>query len=372
MKKKLSVLKINIILSLFIWIAAGSYSLLCDFDIQGYVFFALWFLTACLGILLLYKRYFPFLNNVSVDDNFIFFSDKYVYPQEIIKVYEVTPLEKLFFVLKSPEFDYTSTFLGRGLVVKTLYDSYLIDNISSSLIEHRKSTRRAAKKSSVTIFYLFSFLPVLLGAFKQDYLEYVSIAGLLVYLVILRLFPPFYLSKEIDPNTLPLSTNEVKEFKGITILEGFVFSDRLSTIPFKKHAYLDGLAIDIVFKKYIILNPRIFASGSEDYVRFVLFHELCHIKKHDSSGILLTLSSLTAIDIIFPFLPAKGIYAFNAVLPYYEYFLTAAAVLYILIVVIKNKHREKRADKYGLQAIGAEGCMRIYEKMGISLQNRIK
>jgi len=374
MDKKISILRLNILIWLLLWSLAGIYGVLDSFKIGGLLFGLLFAILSILMLLLVFKKYNPFIKECRTDSSFVLCQNKYIFPGEVIKSYEVNLLEKSLFIIKSPDFDYTTQFMKNGLLLKTNFDSYLIDNADGVLTHVKKSRLAENKKTHVIVFYLLVFLPITAIA----YLQYIGVDAIFnaaaimafIYVIILQLVPPFYLGRKIDVLTLPLSIDEVKKFKNITIIEGFALSDRLSVNPFKKAVHLDGLAIDIIFKKFIILNPRLFTMGSKDYLKFVLFHELSHIEHHDSSSVVMFCGSIGLLDLTISLLPKSVYMLIQERLPYYDYILGGITLLYLAIVLIRRKKVELRADKSGIEAIGPEGVARVYRDGGIDLIKR--
>lgn len=372
MKSKISLLKLNIIISMFLWCVTGTCCILYSFKVGGTAFYLSMAVSAVLSSIVLYREYTPFIYSYKQYDTLLLFGSRQVYPGDIIRVIELTPLEKILFAVKSPEYDYSKYFFKKGLLLKTHYDSYLVDYYSSTLINSKKLRTVSGKPSTLILFYLFSILPtslVFTGFHSMiDPLIYPVLMFITIFVIGFRFLPPFYLGTKIDINTLPLSLQELGEFKKITVIEGFLLSDKISVIPFKKPVRLEGLAVDILFRKYIILNPRLFSWGSDDYLRFVLFHELSHIKHHDSSKVFIAAAIISLLDLAISILPPGISSIIYDTFPYYEYILFVIAALYIITIIIKRKKVEQRADRAGIQAIGDGGIERVFEKTGINLK----
>lgn len=369
MKNKLSTLKLNIIICLFIWLMSAAYGILDSLNVGTPLTLTFMVLLSILSSFLLYKRYRPFIKESTVYEDRIECGDRQLFQGNVIKAFELNSAEKVLFSLISPDFDYSTGLLNKGLLIRARYDSYLIDNVDGTFVDYKK-VRRISGKSYAALFYCALCFPILAMAsssyFKIDALVYVSVIIIFLFIVILRLFPAFYLGKSICASDLPLSGEELREFKHITIIEGFMLSDKLSIIPFQKPIRLDGLTIDILFRRYIVLNPRLFAWGSYDYLRFVLFHELCHVKHHDSSRVFFTALFFAVLDLIIPILPPLYGLA-EKYFPYYDYVIGGACILYLLFVAIRKKKVEDRADRAGVSAIGKDGVDRVYEELNIDL-----
>lgn len=367
MRKKLSTLKLYIIILSLTWSVSGIYGVLSSFEIKGLLFYLSMTSWTFLSFIFLFKKYKPFVRISHISADSILLSTKFISNNEILKAFEINSLEKVLFTLKSPEFDYSTSFLRGGIILKTFYDSYLIDRIDMDFINKRKV--RYLKKTWLykAILYLLLLFPagapVISYSFEIDNLVYVSIMVIALFFIALRIIPSFYLGIRLEHRKLPLSDSELCEFKKICIIEGFALSDRLAIIPFRKQSYLDGLAVDLFFKKFIVLNPRLFALGSTDYLRFVLFHELSHIKHHDGSGAIVIPAVIILIDSLIPIVNTP----LASYLPYYDYILIGAAAAYFIFALIKRRNIENRADKYGMGRIGQSGVASIYRELGIDL-----
>ena len=372
MKRQLSIIKLNIIIVLFLWGVLAAFGILKSFDISRILFSIILIIyTFCLLILLCIK-YKPFVKKAKINNNNIVFHSKYLDAADMLHVFEVNPVEKILFILKSPQFDYSSSFFNKGLILKTLYDSYLIDDTSDYYYINTKKIRKVKYRllSLLLLFYTIVLIPVI-SCFAALYIGldpmiYVTLAIVIIYIVLIRFIPIFYLGTKLDCEFLPLAKDEVNKFKNIVLIKGFIFSDRLSIIPFKKFSYLDGLAINIFFKKYIILNPRLFTYGCDDYLRFVLFHELCHIEHHDGSDAILVTIFIFLLELIINF--SSNICTFiESNVPFYDYILGTFILLYFILSFWRRKKIESRADRYAITIIGIDAVARIYELTNIKL-----
>jgi len=375
MKLKLNTLKIHITIFLIQWSVLGTASTLLQFQLKGAAFYFPQALLSLLLIFLICKRYKPTLGGINKDVCNITCGDIHIGSHELLKAFEVTSLEKIIFTMISPEYTFCSSLYSKGIILKTRYGSYLIDDCPLDFLEYKKVRRIKNKLYPLALFYLLLVLPLAAQIFWNpiniDLLFYSSISMLILIIGITRFFPPFYMSTVIPCEKLPLSQAELNEFSGITIVEGFVLSDKLAIIPFKKQTRLDGLAADVLFKKYIVLNPRLFALDSKDYLRFVLFHELCHIKHHDSLWVLIVTALLGFIEIMIYLLPLESSSLIFSGFLYHDYIVPGIATLYFLISIIRRKKIEYRADAYGLERIGDMGIKSVYSKLGYDLQKRL-
>lgn len=370
MKRRLSSLKMYIVLISLLWSISAIYGILNSFEIKGIVFDFATVILTLLSFIYLYKKYNPVMIESIILKDCIQLSSRKIHQHEILKAIAVGPLEKIFFTIKSPKFDYSTSFLSKGIIIKTLYDSYLIDNIDNNFTYNKKTELQKNTNLNYILLCLLSLYPIcapIISYYLEiDSLLYVLLMAVFLFLIVFRILPPFYLGTKIDVKDLPLSDIEKMEFKSINIIEGFVLSDKLSVIPLRKQQYLDGLAVDLFLKKYIVLNPRLFSLGSADYQRFVLFHELCHIKHHDSSRNIILPIGLILIDLLISLFEIPlGVY-----ITYYDYIFIGVAFLCFLIAVLKRKKIEQRADKYGIERIGKDALENIHSELGINL-NRV-
>lgn len=367
MNKRISTTKLNILVLSYLIALSAIYSIFVSFDLKGFVFFSLIALFASSTFILFYRKYKPFVKEIRFNGNSFFMDGKYFYDYQIIGIYEIGPAGKALFTLRSPHLDFTSSFLSKGLILKTMHDSIMIDDIDREYINKKRISRRFNIKLDGIIFYLLSLLPfvILYRCIKTgiDPIWYAFAVLVFLFVAVLRFLPPFYLGSVIDHSSLPLNHSELMEFKKTTIIKGFVLTDKLSVLPFSKRTYLDGLAVDIFLKRYIVLNPRLFVLGSDDYLRFVLFHELCHIKHHDGSMGVIIPSVLVVLDIILSIFPS-GV---TDNIPYFDYIILAAAALYVLFSIKNRKNIEKRADTYGMNRIGKSSVENIHRELGIDL-----
>jgi hypothetical protein len=357
----------KLILILLVYGLSSIYGLLVSFEIIGYWLYII--LVLSLGILFrfLYLKYKPNKSDVGMYTTFFTLEGRIIDQSDILATYEITPIEKLLFATKSPKNNFSSSYNNKGLIVRTVQESFLIDCMDADFLEVKK--RRKVKHSNIYVFlyYIFLLLPLavllLFNYFNIDPIIWAGICFVFIFIVVARIMPPFFLGKRVDVKGLPLYDKERDEFKGITVIEGFVFSDRLSVIPFRKAAKLDGLAINLLFKKYIILNPRIYYVDSIDlnYARFVIFHELGHIKHRDGLDAFIVVISLLVLDLVLTMLP----YDILHFMPYLEYIILAFAVIFLLISVMRRKKVEKRADAFALKCIGEQAADKIYERYGI-------
>jgi Zn-dependent protease with chaperone function len=238
-----------------------------------------------------------------------------------------------------------------------------------SFLESITVRKIKSTQNGITLFYILLLFPLYALAVNYitriDHIVFVLIMVLFV-LILFRFLSPFYLGRRIGLEELPVSKAEHEHFKSITIIEGFAMADRIMAVPFKKSTYLDGLAIDMLFKRYIILNPRLFALGSRDYLRFVLFHELCHIKHHDSSGSFAIPMAIVLSCLIMSLIPGGIEFAENY-LSYLDYIAAGIILIYLTTSLLRRRGIEKRADKYGIKSIGDEGVLRVYNQLGYKL-----
>lgn len=372
MDRKISTTKLNTFIFLFIWLIFAVLGILKSFEVKD---FSLWgIFIACTIILsiILYRKFRPKVYASRFSENSILLDKKAIYGYQILNVYETGPLGKILFALKNPTLDFTSSFYSRGLVLKTMYDSYLVNDIRRACLDEKRVAKKTNMEGEIFLFYILCILPFLLYflsiCFGIDTLLYVLAELLFIFVFLLRFMPPFYLGEKLDLSKLPLSKNEAFEFTRISIIKGFILSDRLLVPPSKKRSYLDGLAVDLIFKKYIIINPRLFALGSSSYLRFVLFHELCHIKHHDGSRAVIVPALLVALDLLFSLLPSD----IANYLPYYDCIFFGAAGIYLAYIFLTRRNIETRADSYGIERIGHEGVSSIKNELGIDINTAKK
>jgi hypothetical protein len=320
---------------------------------------------------LLFIRYNPSVRVGAYCRNYVICGGNYLFEDQIAEAFEVNFLEKCLFILINPKFDYSTSYSGRGMIVKTHYESYLIDRTMGAFAMNRNIRTVREGLWYITAFQLIAlfgtaapFLSIWAGI---DTIIYSTLMVVFIFLVLFRTIPPFYLGKPLSFEELPLCGDECQRFKKIHIIKGFALSDRLAVIPFKKASHLDGLAVDLLFKRYIVLNPRLFSLGSRDYLRFVLFHELAHIKHHDGADVLLAAGLLSTLDFLIPHLPG-GVSSFLTThIPFYDYIIMGLMTLYLVFALVRRRSIEKRADRSGVECIGKDGEERVQEKLGINL-----
>lgn len=368
MDKKISICKLNILLISSLWSIITLYGIFSEFGVQGFMLYmAVGFLSAVLFICL-YRKLKPLIKKLDIYEDSMAADGMTVSFSNITGIYEVGPVGKMLFAVKSPEYDYTTSLCSKGIVIRTLYGSILADDFD---LNHTCRIKRHINiKSQIIFVYLISSIPVIISFISYglsiEPLWYVLSMFVFVFIVLLRLTPLFYLGQKLDPFMLPLRHDEALEFRRICLIKGFILSDRLPVIPFRRNSKLDGLAFNIFFKKYIILNSRLFLLGSEDYLRFVLFHELSHIKHHDGTGAIAVPVIIAAIDFFLSVLSLD----LGILDPYYDYILLGIAAIYIAYTVLTRKKIEKRADRYGISRIGDIGLENIKKDLGIDLKHR--
>lgn len=362
---KSNIFRYNIIFSLSIWSLSSVYCILESCQVHGLVFYLIFFASLATIPVLLYRRYKPTKSDINISEDSILLGDKYIGEGQVIEAFEVNLFEKTAFAIKSPESDYSRNLLKTGLVVKTIYDTVLIDDIND-VFSSKRLKKTVFKSSQIISYYILSVLPVILTAVSPilniDPILWAVLMMVFIFFYIMRYIPAVHLGEKIDTFRLPLKHDELLEFKGIKIISGFILSDRLSVIPFTKPLRLEGLAVSIPFKKTIVLNTRLFHLCSDDYTRFVLFHELSHIKHHDGLDAIIVPIVLILADTAASFIPWIPVY--------FEYILLAAAAIYIFTAAVIRKRIEKRADSDAVLRIGEDGVSRIYNTLGFNIKNR--
>ena len=309
----------KLILILLVYGLSSIYGLLVSFEIIGYWLYII--LVLSLGILFrfLYLKYKPNKSDVGMYTTFFTLEGRIIDQSDILATYEITPIEKLLFATKSPKNNFSSSYNNKGLIVRTVQESFLIDCMDADFLEVKK--RRKVKHSNIYVFlyYIFLLLPLavllLFNYFNIDPIIWAGICFVFIFIVVARIMPPFF------------------------------------------------LGINLLFKKYIILNPRIYYVDSIDlnYARFVIFHELGHIKHRDGLDAFIVVISLLVLDLVLTMLP----YDILHFMPYLEYIILAFAVIFLLIAVMRRKKVEKRADAFALKCIGEQAADKIYERYGI-------
>jgi Zn-dependent protease with chaperone function len=370
--RKISTLRLNVILFLSVWGLCCIYGILSSLELSCTLLKIVLIISVIVLPILFRHIYGLSKHRAIILEGYIKFGDNmYIGFDEILSVYEVLPLEKALYTIKSPSSDYSEKFFRNGLIIKTMFDSFLIDDPADKYIDKKKVRKVNKGCYNLVIFYALLLFPPLSATIslyaKIDPIIYAAIIVLFIFLGVMRFIPAFYLGSKIDAADLHVTEDEAKVLENIVIIKGFVFTDMYSTVPFYRAQHLDGLAVDGIVRKYIVLNPRLFEYNCKDYLRFVLFHELSHIKHHDGAGAFAVPVFIIAASLILSSLSPNIQWISNVVLPYSDYILLGIAAAYFVVSLLRRKKIEKRADMQGIFSIGAEGVERIRSELGIDL-----
>jgi hypothetical protein len=155
MRGKYSVLKLNIIVILFFWSQSMMYGILRSFDIGGLLSYCVLAAFAVLSVLFLCKRYKPFIKTPGILESSLLLDEKYVFDNQIIHAYEVGLLGRILFAVKNPDGDYSSKLFARGIIIKTLYETYLMNDFKAEFIEYKKINKanRGIYQNLVILLY---------------------------------------------------------------------------------------------------------------------------------------------------------------------------------------------------------------------------
>jgi hypothetical protein len=161
MNKAYSNLKLNIIFISFIWSMSGLFGILKSLDTSGLLFYIPVITGGLLSIVFLFKRYNPYIKAAQILVDSITLGETQIFHYQIIRAYEVGLLGKLIFALKCPKNDYCACIFKKGIIIKTLYDGYMIDDTGLHFTEVKKSVKDKSKWPGNVLFYIL-LLPVAL------------------------------------------------------------------------------------------------------------------------------------------------------------------------------------------------------------------
>lgn len=307
-------------------------------------------------------------HKVIVRDNYLQLGAEAVVFRHVRKAYELGPLQKflLSFCFQKKHV-YTNSLFGNGLLLRLNSNSYyVVDYVKIPPDTPVKFIRGLAKNRLLNylILLIIPALPILLVILA---LEGVSpLLLLLLILFILKEMLNAYYMSFLFSERLDLSEIEAmklhdegleKDLKNVTLLKGLI----PAALPGR---IVNGLTLNLLFRKYIILNFSIMEHSDGDVRDYVFYHELGHVKMNH--GVLYPF--FTPLLIIFILLsPALPSMPLPNYLPSYTGLVLVFLILLLGVLLryrtIKN---ELSADIFAISRMGFKRVIRVLSQFHVN------
>lgn len=308
-------------------------------------------------------------HKILVKDGYMLLGSEIVNSNHLKEAYVLSPFQKLLISLFQKKHMYANFIANQGLLLRSESNSYyIIDYIKIPPVTPVMPIKGLTKNKLANYIFLLAIpvIPLLLVALAIKFKETMLTLSLLLFVVyVLEILGAYYIpflfcnKLKLDEIGVDMLSDEglKEDLKNVILLKGAI----VNALPGR---IVNGITLNLYFRKYIILNLSIVEHPDEDVRKYVFYHELGHAKMNHGAFYPFITPLLIIFMLLSPMLPSTPLPDY---LPSYTG-LILVLLLISLAVLLRHKMQKNElwADVFATDRMSLERVIRVLKQFIVS------